>query len=116
MNIITPLLLIMPISTSIFAGTTNIKCPIPAIHMKADMFSGTEHKQEALIQNSQTGMIWHIFLTADQLILNKNAIDSFLRANKVQEYAYEGSGLGSCKYQCKYLRPLPARAFTACNN
>lgn len=78
--------------------------------MKSEFFSISNHKAMALLKNKQTGFEWTVSIETTNLIIDKNVIDSFLRANKLQNYAQEGGGLGSWTYKCTYLNPFPYNA------
>lgn len=79
--------------------------------MKSDMFSVKANAAEAYLKNNQTGFLWHVVIRTDKLIIDRSVIDSFLRANRAQEYAYEGpGGLGIPRYNCRYINPFPYSA------
>jgi len=88
-----------------------VPCPIPYVHMKFNYFTLSSHKATTTLKDSQNGFIWSVVILTDKLIIDQNVVDSFLRANKVQQNATTGpGGLGMSKYACYYLNPFPYSA------
>lgn len=100
----------------VFAEQTHTPCPIPYQHMKTNYFNIADHEAITSLKSNATQFQWTIYIRTRQLIISPSVIDSFLRMNKYQEYAYTTGGLGGSKYRCKYLSPWTGAEFFATSN